>query len=142
MSPHDAAASFPRPADRVPEVPFNVAADPSTVAALRRVEVTRLCSISAFYVLLSAFFLANKYGLPVTPIPPVLQLVPAPSGTVAFQWATTLGRQYQLQSATNLPTASWANEGAPLNGTGGVLTNTLPVGRVPTKFFRLLLLGN
>jgi hypothetical protein len=87
-------------------------------------------------------FLANKYGLPVTPIPPVLQLVPAPSGTVALQWATTLGRQYQLQSATNLPAASWANEGAPLNGTGGVLTNTLPVGTVPTKFFRLLLLGN
>jgi hypothetical protein len=87
-------------------------------------------------------FLANKYGLPVTPIPPVLQLVPAPSGTVALQWATTLGRQYQLQSATNLPAASWANEGAPLNGTGGLLTNTLPVGTVPTKFFRLLLLGN
>ena len=88
------------------------------------------------------FFLANKYGLPVTPIPPVLQLVPAPSGTVALQWAATLGRQYQLESVMNLPTASWANEGAPLNGTGGVLTNTLPVGRVPTKFFRLLLLGN
>jgi hypothetical protein len=88
------------------------------------------------------FFLANKYGLPVTPIPPVLQLVPATSGTVALQWAATLGRQYQLESATNLPTASWANEGAPLNGTGSVLTNTLPVGTVPTKFFRLLLLGN
>ena len=88
------------------------------------------------------FFLANKYGLPVTPIPPVLQSVPATSGTMALQWAAILGRQYQIQSVTNLPTASWAREGAPLNGTGGVLTNTLPVGRVPTKFFRLLLLGN
>ena len=54
----------------------------------------------------------------------------------------TLGRQYQLQSAMNLPTASWANEGAPFAGTGGVLTNILPFGTVPTKFFRLLLLGS
>jgi hypothetical protein len=49
---------------------------------------------------------------------------------------------YQLQSATNLPTASWLNEGAPLNGTGGLLTNSLPIGAEPSKFFRFLLLEN
>jgi hypothetical protein len=49
---------------------------------------------------------------------------------------------YQLQSATNLPAASWLNEGAPLNGTGGLLTNSFPIGAQPRKFFRLLLLEN
>jgi hypothetical protein len=61
---------------------------------------------------------------------------------LALGWPATLGRQYQLQSVTNLHTASWASEGAPLNDTSDVLTNTLPVGTVPTKFFRLLLLRN
>jgi len=88
------------------------------------------------------FFLANKYGLPVTPILPVLQLVSATSGTVALQWAATLGRQYQLQSATNLSTASWASEGAPLNGTGSVLATNLSISSGSAKFFRLLLPGN
>jgi hypothetical protein len=87
-------------------------------------------------------FLANKYGLPVTPIPPVLQLAPAVSGTVALQWAATLGRQYQIQSAANLPVSSWLNEGTPFNGTGGVLATNLSISPGSAKFFRLLLPGN
>jgi len=83
------------------------------------------------------FLLANKYGLPVTPIPPMLQLAPAASGTVALQWAATLGRQYQLQSANNLPAATWANQGAPFNGTGGLLSTNIPIGPEPRKFFRV-----
>ena len=88
------------------------------------------------------FFLANKYGLSVTPIPPVLQLVPAASETVALGWDSTIGRQYQLQSATNLAAASWYSEGTPLNGTGGLLTISLPTDAQPRQFFRLLLLEN
>jgi hypothetical protein len=61
---------------------------------------------------------------------------------LSLGWAAILGRQHENQSVTNLHTASWASERAPLYGTGGVPTNTLPVGTVPTKFFRLLLLGS
>jgi hypothetical protein len=87
-------------------------------------------------------FLANKYGLPVTPIRPVLQLAPAVSGTVALQWAATLGRQYQIQSAANLPVSSWLNEGTPFNGTSGVLATNLSISPGSLKLFRLLLPGN
>ena len=61
---------------------------------------------------------------------------------VSLIWSSATGLSYQLQSATNLPAASWLNEGAPLNGTGGLLTNSLPTGAQPGKFFRLLLLEN
>lgn len=88
------------------------------------------------------FFLANKYGLPVTPIPPVLQVASVAGGTVALQWAATTGRRYQLQSTTNLTAASWLSEGTPLNGAGGLLTNNLPIGAQPSRFFRLLLMEN
>jgi len=63
-------------------------------------------------------------------------------GNMLLIWSSATGLSYQLQSATNLPAASWLNEGAPLNGTGGLLTNSLPFGVQPRKFFRLLLLEN
>jgi hypothetical protein len=72
----------------------------------------------------------------------VLQIAAAPNGTVALHWPATLGRQYQLQSTTNLATPGWLNEGSPINGTGGVLTNTIFIGPAATKFFRLLLPHN
>jgi hypothetical protein len=63
-------------------------------------------------------------------------------GNMLLIWPSATGLSYQLQSATNLPAASWLNEGAPLNGTGGLLTNSLPIGAQPSKFFRFLLLEN
>jgi hypothetical protein len=63
-------------------------------------------------------------------------------GNLSLIWPSATGLSYQLQSATNLPAASWLNEGAPLNGTGGLLTNNLPIGAQPRKFFRFLLLEN
>jgi hypothetical protein len=63
-------------------------------------------------------------------------------GNMSLIWSSATGLSYQLQSATNLPAASWLNEGAPLNGTGGLLTNSLPIGAQPKKFFRFLLLEN
>jgi hypothetical protein len=43
----------------------------------------------------------------------------------------------QLQSATNLPTTNWLNEGALLAGTGGGLARNLTIGPEPAKVFRL-----
>jgi hypothetical protein len=51
-------------------------------------------------------------------------------------------RARQKPNAYQLPAASWLNEGAPLDGTGGLLTNNLPIGAQPRKFFRFLLLEN
>jgi len=87
-------------------------------------------------------YLAGKYNLAITPIPPVLQVGSVAGGTVTLQWESTSGRQYQLQSTTNLSLAVWANQGAPFTGTGGWLTNTLTVGTEPARFFRLQLLGD
>jgi hypothetical protein len=72
----------------------------------------------------------------------VLQVASVAGGTVALQWAATTGRRYQLQSTTNLTAASWSSEGTPLNGAGGLLTNNLPIGAQPSRFFRLLLMEN
>ena len=87
-------------------------------------------------------YLAGKYNLVITPIPPVLQVASISGGTVTLQWASTPGRQYQLQSTTSLSPAGWTNEGAPVSGTGGVLTGTLTIGPDQTKFFRLQVFGN
>lgn len=56
-----------------------------------------------------------------------------------LEWPSVPGFSYQLQSATNLPAASWLSEGAPFPGTGGVLATNLPLGPEPGKFFRLRL---
>jgi len=87
-------------------------------------------------------YLAGKYNLPLAFVRPVLQANSLTGGTVTLQWVSTAGQRYQLQSTTNLSTASWLNEGTPFTGTGGVLTKTIPSGTEPTKYFRLLLFGN
>ena len=56
-----------------------------------------------------------------------------------LQWPTALGQTYQLQSATNLPAATWSDEGAPCAGTGGLLATNLPINPASNKFFRLRL---
>jgi hypothetical protein len=63
-------------------------------------------------------------------------------GNLSMIWSSVTGLSYQLQSATNIPTTSWLNEGTPINGTGGLLTNSISIGAQPKKFFRLLLLEN
>jgi len=67
--------------------------------------------------------------------------LPAPL-RLHLEWPSVTGTSYQLQSATNLPAANWLNEGAPFNGTGGMLQTNLPVSTEPQRFFRLQLLNN
>jgi len=83
------------------------------------------------------FFLANKYGMAVTPILPQLRMGTPANGTAPLQWDSTLGRSYQLQSNTSLAPESWINVDAPITGTGAVLLTNLPIGPAPVKFFRL-----
>ncbi|MBI5383453.1 MAG: hypothetical protein HZA90_02060 [Verrucomicrobia bacterium] len=63
-------------------------------------------------------------------------------GNLSLIWSSATGLSYQLQSTTNLPATSWFSEGTPLNGTGGLLTNTVSIGSEPARFFRLQLLEN
>ena len=83
------------------------------------------------------FYLAGKYGIAVTAIPPLLQVQLVSTITATLNWASTAGRTYQLQTTTNLPATSWQNLGTPFPGTGGVLTTNLPVAQGPAKYFRL-----
>jgi len=71
-------------------------------------------------------------------------IIPAPllsvwlqEATLRLAWPSEVGLHYQLQSANDLPSASWQNEGVPFTGTGGVLTTNLPVSPDLRKFFRL-----
>lgn len=59
-----------------------------------------------------------------------------------FRWPSAVGLQYQLPSATNLPTVTWLDEGPPFPVPGGPLSTNLPIGPEPRKFFRLWLLGD
>ena len=52
-------------------------------------------------------------------------------------WTSVTNRSYQLQAAPSLPAVSWADEGLPFAGTGGVLATNIPVGPEQRKFFRL-----
>ena len=87
-------------------------------------------------------YLAGKYNLPLALIRPVIQVNSITSGNAALQWPTVCGRQYQLQSSTNLFSAGWNNEGAPFIGTGGNLSTSVFIGSEAEKFFRLQLIGN
>jgi hypothetical protein len=62
--------------------------------------------------------------------------------SLGLAWSSATGLIYQVQSATNLPAASWQSEGTPFSGTGGVVSTNIPLGPGPKKFFRLLLLRN
>ena len=72
--------------------------------------------------------------------PPALSTFSQQGGTLSLVWGSLPGVLYQLQSTTNLSPAAWSNLGAPAGGTGGPLTNAIPVGVEPNKFYRLLLL--
>ena len=78
------------------------------------------------------------YGIIMRPSLAVTEL----GGGLQFQWNSLSNASYQLQSTTNLSSASWNNEGTPFIGTGGVLTNSLSIGADAMKFFRLQILGN
>jgi sugar lactone lactonase YvrE len=72
---------------------------------------------------------------------PRLTIVPT-RNFASLTWPSVTNRSYQLQSTTNLALADWLAEGSPTAGTGGPLTNTLPIGSELGKFFRLHLMGN
>ena len=56
---------------------------------------------------------------------------------MTLSFPTETGLQYQLQSTTNLPAASWENEGAVRLGTGGLMATNLVIGPQAAKFFRV-----
>ena len=64
------------------------------------------------------------------------------AGNLLLSWASVVGLSYQVQSTPDLATGNWVNEGLPMNGTGGTLSASVPIGSAPRKFFRLLLLEN
>jgi hypothetical protein len=57
--------------------------------------------------------------------------------TLLLTWPSVANVNYQLQTTTNLPAVAWFDEGAPIAGTGSMLSTNLPLGSEPAKFFRL-----
>ena len=75
----------------------------------------------------------------ISEAPPMVSSI-AVGSNLQLTWPSVAGQRYQLQSATNLPAATWLEEGLPFDGTGSVLTTNIPIGLEPIKFFRLVLL--
>jgi CotH kinase protein/Lamin Tail Domain len=70
--------------------------------------------------------------------PPGLSLgVQLSDGDLLVSWSSSLGTTYQMQSTTDLNSGLWLPLGAPLPGTGGVLTSTNAVSGEGQRFFRL-----
>ncbi len=80
-------------------------------------------------------------GFSVNFTPPTLS-ASRDAGNLLLNWSSVLGLSYQVQSSPDLATGTWVNEGLPMNGTGGTLSASFPIGTAPRKFFRLLLLEN
>ncbi|MCX6926905.1 MAG: hypothetical protein NT154_27415, partial [Verrucomicrobia bacterium] len=82
-------------------------------------------------------FLSNKYGIPATPTPPVLQILPAATGTFALQWDATPGRTYQVQTLANLGSTNWISLGSPFVAPTTPISLTNAIGTDIQRFFRI-----
>jgi hypothetical protein len=82
-------------------------------------------------------YLAGKYGISATAIPPALNARLAIPGSVELSWETSTGRLYQLQSTTNLAPANWLDAGVPVSGTGVLTLTNFPTGSELQNYFRL-----
>jgi hypothetical protein len=104
---------------------------------------------AADWTALNGYYILSGAGginpLPYTPsgsvaTPPTpFTLTKSPSGSsLLVTYPSQTGFSYQLRSATNLnPPAVWVDEGGPLAGTGGTLTNIVPTSGTQ-KFLRVL----
>lgn len=70
---------------------------------------------------------------------PTFQSATASAGNFIFTWSAMLGRNYQLQSTTNL-TGAWTNYGAPVNATNSVMSASGSLVPFGGRFYRVLLL--
>ena len=69
---------------------------------------------------------------------PVLELVSAPSGNLAFQWDATPGRAYQVQTTTSLSPANWTNLGSSFVASTSPVSVTNSIGPDAQRFYRVV----
>jgi hypothetical protein len=72
---------------------------------------------------------------PAVPNQPVLSTGTS-GGNLHVSFPTQIGFSYQLQSADSLPAGTWADEGTSITGSGGMVTNSIPISGA-AKFFRV-----
>ena len=61
------------------------------------------------------------------------------SGKLVLRWPSVSGMSYGIQTSTNL--LGFQNTAdAPIAGTGGILTKSLPIGVAPTGFYRIVVI--
>ncbi|MCX6865416.1 MAG: metallophosphoesterase [Verrucomicrobia bacterium] len=58
-------------------------------------------------------------------------------GDLVLRWPSVSGKSYKIQTSTDLPGGFHDTADAPLPGTGGTLTKSLPIGPAATGFYRI-----
>ncbi|MCX6877529.1 MAG: hypothetical protein NTW21_27530 [Verrucomicrobia bacterium] len=62
------------------------------------------------------------------------------SGKLVLQWLSVAGKSYGIQTATDLLAGFHDTGGAPIPGTGGIVTKTVTAGSSPTGFYRVFVI--
>jgi hypothetical protein len=70
-------------------------------------------------------------------VPPEFSLTAEPAqGGLKLSWPSAAGWKYQVKSSDNLN--AWTDRGSPLDGTGQVLSQVLPMNSVTGEFFSVV----
>jgi len=71
---------------------------------------------------------------------PVLQSVTLTGSTITLTWSGIANRSYQVQAASDLGNPKWANVGAAVTASSGLVSATEPVSTASWQFYRVVLL--
>ncbi|HYG33767.1 MAG TPA: Calx-beta domain-containing protein [Clostridia bacterium] len=104
--------------------------EPTETASLALLSATNALISSA-----SALITIKNDDLPQVP---ELKLASDESGLLRFEFASTPGATYQLQSRTNLTTDRWKNTSSTVSGNGATSSITLPKPDQTSLFYRLI----
>ncbi|HXJ71939.1 MAG TPA: hypothetical protein VNM37_03760, partial [Candidatus Dormibacteraeota bacterium] len=80
----------------------------------------------------------NPRPVPTPTQPPGITLIATINGgSLNISFLSRVGLQYQLETRVDLASGAWADSGAPLAGTGSLVTMTAPLGSGGMSFFRV-----
>jgi hypothetical protein len=71
---------------------------------------------------------------------PIFQSVTLAGSTITLTWSGISGREYQVQSASELSKPNWTNVAAAMTASGDVVSTNEPVSTTSQQFYRVILL--
>lgn len=72
------------------------------------------------------------------PLPPILQVMGAANGVVAFSWSAGPGETFQVEYNADLASTNWIDLGGPIDATNSTLLVSDPIGADHQRFYRVL----